>query len=61
MNLPLWGEYAAFDGCGWIEDDDTPEPPGPVIPPEVHNRRPVDPQRAVEAVRAMCGEMKGNA
>ena len=30
MTLPLWPSYTAFDGCGWIEEDDTPEPPGPV-------------------------------
>jgi len=48
-----------FDGIAWMEIHEDPKPPGPVIPPEVHNNRPVDPQRAMDAVRAMCGESNG--
>lgn len=32
-----------------------PEPAGPEIPPEIHNKRPIDGARCMEAVRAMSG------
>jgi hypothetical protein len=40
--------------CGFVPPEPEPEP-GPQVPPEVWQTKPVDPRRAWEAVRAMCG------
>lgn len=45
------GDWVEFEGLAVKE-----EPAAvPELPPEVHNTRPVDAERAMAAVRAMCG------
>jgi hypothetical protein len=52
---------SAFTGYENYEDgelvySDEMTQTGPEIPPECHNTRPVDGERCMSAVRAMCGD-----
>lgn len=57
----IWGANAKSGVDYVVTDDDylipeAPKPqPIPQVPPEVWNSEPVDAERAMAAVRAMCG------
>ena len=34
------------------------EKPGPEIPPEIHNKRPIDAERCMQEMRVLCGDRR---
>jgi len=34
------------------------EKKGPEVPPEIHNKRPIDPEKCMQEMRVLCGDRR---